>query len=58
MLHRLVYVCAVTASIHYIWKVKVAIGSPVYYAAAVGILLGFRLVWQLRSAKSMTYTAG
>ena len=53
VLHRLVYVSAITASIHYIWKVKVAIGPPVYYAAAVGILLGFRLAWQLRSAKSI-----
>ena len=40
VLHRLVYVSAITASIHYIWKVKVVIGPPVYYAAAVGTPAG------------------
>jgi methionine sulfoxide reductase heme-binding subunit len=53
VLHRLVYVSGVCAAIHYLWKVKVMIGSPVYYAAAVGALLAFRLIWQLRSVKSM-----
>jgi sulfoxide reductase heme-binding subunit YedZ len=51
MLHRLIYVSAICAAIHYLWKVKVMIGSPVYYAIVVGALLGFRLVWQLRTAK-------
>jgi sulfoxide reductase heme-binding subunit YedZ len=53
VLHRLIYICAICASIHYLWKVKVMIGSPVYYAAIVGLLLGFRVVWQIRSAKSL-----
>jgi sulfoxide reductase heme-binding subunit YedZ len=53
MLHRLVYVSGVCAAIHYLWKVKVIIGSPVYYATAIGLLLGFRLIWQLRSAKAV-----
>ncbi|MGH9370422.1 MAG: sulfite oxidase heme-binding subunit YedZ, partial [Vicinamibacterales bacterium] len=48
LLHRLVYVSACCASLHFVWKVKVAIGEPVYYAALVGLLLGFRLVWRLR----------
>jgi sulfoxide reductase heme-binding subunit YedZ len=51
LLHRLIYVSAVCASVHYLWKVKVMIGSPVYYAIVIGLLLGFRIVWQLRSAK-------
>jgi sulfoxide reductase heme-binding subunit YedZ len=51
VLHRLVYLSAVCAAIHYLWKVKVMIGSPVYYAAGIGALLAFRLVWGLRSAK-------
>ena len=46
----LIQVCA---AIHYLWKVKVMIGSPVYYAVAIGVLLAFRLFWQLRSAKSL-----
>lgn len=53
-LHRLIYVSAATASIHYIWKVKVALGPPVYYAVAVALLLGFRIFWQVRSAKSVS----
>jgi methionine sulfoxide reductase heme-binding subunit len=51
VLHRLIYVSAVCAAIHYLWKVKVMIGSPVYYAMVIGLLLGFRILWQLRSAK-------
>jgi methionine sulfoxide reductase heme-binding subunit len=51
LLHRLIYICAVCAAIHYLWKVKVMIGSPVYYAATIAVLLGFRLLWQLRSSK-------
>ena len=53
VLHRLIYVSAVCAAIHYLWKVKVMIGSPVYYAIVIGVLLAFRLVWQLRSAKAL-----
>ncbi len=44
-LHRLIYVSAVFAVLHYLWKVKVIIGSPVYYAAVLAILLGARLFW-------------
>jgi methionine sulfoxide reductase heme-binding subunit len=51
VLHRLIYISAVCAAIHYLWKVKVMIGSPVYYAMVIGLLLGFRILWQLRSAK-------
>ncbi len=51
-LHRLVYVSALAGAVHYLWKVKVATGSPVYYAAIVGALLAFRLVWQYRGSLS------
>jgi sulfoxide reductase heme-binding subunit YedZ len=50
VLHRLVYVSALCACVHFVWKVKVAIGEPVYYAAILAVLLGFRLVWHLRPA--------
>ena len=53
VLHRLIYISAVCAAIHYLWKVKVMIGSPVYYAIAIGLLLAFRIAWQVRSAKSL-----
>jgi sulfoxide reductase heme-binding subunit YedZ len=48
LLHRLVYVSGVAGAIHYLWKAKVIAGSPVYYAAIVGILLLFRIVWLIR----------
>ena len=47
-LHRLVYVAAVLATIHFAWKVKVFTGDPVYYAVVLTLLLGFRVVWEVR----------
>jgi sulfoxide reductase heme-binding subunit YedZ len=47
-LHRLIYVSAFAACLHFIWKVKVVIGEPVYYAAILGALLAFRLLWRFR----------
>lgn len=49
LLHRLVYLSAAAAAVHYLWKVKVMIGSPVYYAAIILVLLAFRVVWTLRA---------
>jgi len=48
MLHRLIYVSAICAAIHFIWKVKVATGDPTVYAVLVAALLGFRVMWFLR----------
>jgi sulfoxide reductase heme-binding subunit YedZ len=48
LLHRLVYISAICAVIHFAWKVKVFTGDPVLYAAILAVLLGFRLVWFLR----------
>jgi len=50
LLHRLVYVSAIAACLHFLWKVKVVIGEPVYYAGILAILLGFRILWRLRPA--------
>ena len=47
-LHRLVYVSALAACLHFVWKVKVVIGEPVYYAAILAVLLAFRLLWRFR----------
>ena len=52
LLHRLVYVSAIAAAIHYLWKVKVMVGSPVYYAVLVAALLLFRAAWALRGVRS------
>jgi methionine sulfoxide reductase heme-binding subunit len=51
LLHRLIYVSAASACLHFIWKVKVAVGEPVYYAVILGILLAFRLLWRWRPAR-------
>ena len=53
VLHRLIYISGIAAAIHYVWKGKVLLGPSVYYATAIGLLLAFRLVWQLRSAKAL-----
>ncbi len=51
-LHRLVYFAAIAASLHFIWKVKVVIGEPVYYAVIVAVLLGVRVVLSVRKSRS------
>ena len=50
LLHRLVYLSAIAAALHFIWKVKVVIGEPIYYAAILAILLLFRLYVRLSPA--------
>jgi sulfoxide reductase heme-binding subunit YedZ len=47
-LHRIVYFSAAAACLHFVWKVKVVVGEPVYCAAILAVLLGFRLLWRLR----------
>lgn len=42
-LHRLVYVAAVLAIIHYIWLVKGDLGDPLLYAGILAILLALRI---------------
>jgi sulfoxide reductase heme-binding subunit YedZ len=61
MLHRLVYVTAVAAVIHYYWLVKSDIRWPVFYGALVAVELLYRLGdWAVRSratARARTITA-
>jgi sulfoxide reductase heme-binding subunit YedZ len=47
-LHRIVYLSAAAACLHFAWKVKIFVGEPVYYVAFLTMLLGFRLLWRLR----------
>src|SRR4051794_9158213 len=51
-LHRLVYVAAVLAVLHFAWKVKVFTGDPVIYAAILTALLAFRVFWFMRSRRT------
>ena len=48
-LHRLIYVSAICAAIHFAWKVKVFAGDAVLYAVLVAVLLGFRILWSART---------
>jgi sulfoxide reductase heme-binding subunit YedZ len=49
-LHRLVYPIAVLGVVHFWWLVKKDIREPAAFAAALTILLGFRLLNALRAA--------
>ncbi len=59
MLHRLVYVTAAAGVLHYWWLVKADVRRPFAYAAVVGSLLMFRVVWpRLRAASAKVRQAG
>jgi sulfoxide reductase heme-binding subunit YedZ len=42
LLHRLVYLAAIAAVVHYYWLVKSDVRQPLLYATLVGVLLLFR----------------
>lgn len=48
-LHRLVYVAAITAVIHFWWIVKADFRQPRLWALALCVLFGFRAWWALRA---------
>ena len=47
-LHRLVYVAAITGTIHYLWAVKKDTFFPVVYLATFALLLSFRVIFARR----------
>lgn len=47
-LHRLVYVVAVLAVLHFWWVVKSDLREPLIHAAVLAVLLGWRLAWRWR----------
>ena len=51
-LHRLVYVAAITAVIHFWWGVKADITLPLRWAVVLAFLLGFRVWWAWRAKAS------
>jgi sulfoxide reductase heme-binding subunit YedZ len=46
-LHRLVYVAAIAAVIHFYWLVKADIRRPFQYGTVLALLLGYRLLVKL-----------
>ncbi len=47
-LHRLVYIIAMLAVLHFWWMVKVDTREPMIYAIILAVLLGFRLVYYIK----------
>ena len=52
MLHRLVYISAIAAVIHYYWLVKSAVQRPIFYGVLVLIALAIRGAFWLRGRRS------
>lgn len=50
-LHRLVYVIAALACVHYYWQVKADIREPLLYFAGLAVLLGWRY-WYRRTRRA------
>jgi methionine sulfoxide reductase heme-binding subunit len=55
-LHRLVYVAAILAIVHFWWLVKADITEPRRWAVAVAALLGFRIWWAWRGRFRVWWT--
>jgi methionine sulfoxide reductase heme-binding subunit len=51
-LHRLVYLVAPLAVLHFWWMVKRDLTEPIIYAMVLAGLLGARLVWRARERKA------
>ncbi len=49
VLHRLAYAVPVAGVVHFWWLVKSDIREPLAFAAATAAVLGFRIVWFLRT---------
>lgn len=43
-LHRLIYVAAITGTVHYLWAVKKDTFFPLVYLAVFALLLGYRVI--------------
>jgi sulfoxide reductase heme-binding subunit YedZ len=50
-IHRLVYVAAGLAAVHFLWRVKQDLREPLIYATVLAVLLVVRLVVYLRSLR-------
>ncbi len=51
-LHKLVYLAAILAVVHYFWLVKEDTRQPLLFGAAVALLLLMRVQWKIRNQKS------
>ena len=58
LLHRLIYITAMGAVLHYFWKVKLDTTYPVYYAVLVAVLLGARVLQRAARTAPSRVVAG
>ena len=56
-LHRLVYVAAVLAVVHFIWRVKLDVTQPLAYAGVVAVLFLVRVLDVVRSRRARARNA-
>jgi len=56
-LHRLIYVCAILAVVHYYWLVKSDIRKPLVYGVLVALLLLWRILNRRKTTASAKATA-
>lgn len=57
-LHRLVYVAAITGTVHYLWAVKKDTTFPLVYLFLFTALLGVRLWWWMRARAGRALSDG
>ena len=57
LLHRLVFLCAIGGVVHYWWLVKKDLTNPATFAVWLGLLLGIRLFYWLRSLRKQQMMA-
>ncbi len=57
LLHRLIYLTAAAGALHYFWKVKLDITSPVLYALIIAVLLAARVWKTIAKRQAATATA-
>lgn len=53
-LHRLIYLAAITGTVHYLWAVKKDTLLPLLYLGVMAVLLGYRLVRAVGSRSART----
>lgn len=51
-LHKLIYLAAIAAVIHYWWLVKSDIRDPLLYASIITVLLGYRVIVWMRGRRN------
>lgn len=52
-LHSTIYVIAIVATIHYFWLVKLDISQPTIYALVILVLLGIRIVDEVKKRRGI-----